>query len=140
MYISQLKINNYRSFKEATVELNDGINVIIGSNNSGKSNLLRALSILFDKKSSKKLQLDDFCKLIDVQELQRNPPKITIQATIKKGNTATDDDLAIVANWLTVLNKDYEAVLTYEFFLPENHVDSYKAAIKEVIASEEQDT
>ena len=36
MYISQLKIINYRSFKDITVEFNDGINAIIGSNNSRK--------------------------------------------------------------------------------------------------------
>ena len=84
MYISQLKITNYRSFKDITVEFNDGINAIIGSNNSGKSNLLRALSIIFDKKSTKNLGIDDFCKFIDKQYLIDAPPKITIEATIKK--------------------------------------------------------
>ncbi|WP_296207039.1 AAA family ATPase [Psychrobacter sp. UBA3480] len=135
MYISQLKITNYRSFKDITVEFNDGINAIIGSNNSGKSNLLRALSIIFDKKSTKKLGIDDFCKFIDEQYLIDVPPKITIEATIKKGDddTATEDDISVLANWLTILDDNYEAVLTYEFFLPEKHEYTYKTFIEEIV-------
>ena len=138
MYISQLKIANYRSFKDLIVEFNDGINAIIGSNNSGKSNLLKALSIIFDRKSTKKLGIDDFCKFIDEQCLIDAPPKITIEATIKKGDIATarEDDLAVLADWLTIFNDDYEAVLTYEFFLPEKHEDTYKSFTEEIVNQE----
>ena len=39
MYISKIEIEYFRNFKSAIIELNDGINVIIGHNNSGKTNL-----------------------------------------------------------------------------------------------------
>lgn len=47
MYISQIQIQNYRCFIDSTVEFNDGLNILIGQNNAGKSNLLRALGIIF---------------------------------------------------------------------------------------------
>ena len=52
MYIAKLNIKNYRCFRETTVEFRPGINVIIGENNSGKTALLRALSILFGHRRS----------------------------------------------------------------------------------------
>ena len=40
MYISGIRINNYRNFKDLDIEFNHGLNVIIGHNNSGKTNLI----------------------------------------------------------------------------------------------------
>ena len=45
MYISKINIHNYRNFKDIEVAFNDGVNVIIGHNNAGKSNLIKAISI-----------------------------------------------------------------------------------------------
>ena len=41
MYISNIKIKNFRNFKDNDITFNEGVNVIIGHNNAGKSNLLR---------------------------------------------------------------------------------------------------
>jgi predicted ATP-dependent endonuclease of OLD family len=46
MYISKIEIHNFRNFKNSTIELNEGINCIIGHNNAGKTNLLKALSLI----------------------------------------------------------------------------------------------
>lgn len=46
MYLSRLKIKNYRSIKELNIAFEAGKNVIIGRNNSGKSNILRAIDIV----------------------------------------------------------------------------------------------
>ena len=37
MYISKIQINNFRNFKQKEIDFNDGINVIIGHNNAGKT-------------------------------------------------------------------------------------------------------
>lgn len=132
MYISQIKIENFRNFKEKTIEFNDGINVIIGHNNSGKSNLIRALAIVLDNQKSKKLDIDDFNQNLTLAELKANPPKISIEVTIKKGSYESEDDLVTVANWLTKLDSDYEATLTYEFFLPEKQITDYREKISEI--------
>ena len=48
MFISQLIIKGYRNFANQIVDFNDGINMIIGPNNGGKTNILRALRLIFD--------------------------------------------------------------------------------------------
>ena len=50
MYISKLIIKNYKSIKDETFIFNKGINVLVGKNNAGKSNIVSALNeILGDK-------------------------------------------------------------------------------------------
>ena len=40
LHIKKLTIDNYKSLKNATIELKSGLNIIIGKNGAGKSNLL----------------------------------------------------------------------------------------------------
>ena len=50
MYISKLIIKNYKSIKDEVFIFNKGINVLVGKNNAGKSNIVSALNeILGDK-------------------------------------------------------------------------------------------
>lgn len=50
MYISKLIIKNYKSIKDETFIFNKGINILVGKNNAGKSNIVSALNeILGDK-------------------------------------------------------------------------------------------
>ena len=52
MYISQMRIKNFRCFKEDfIVNFNPGMNVIIGANNSGKTTIIRALEMIFSRSS-----------------------------------------------------------------------------------------
>lgn len=136
MYISQIKITNFRNFENTTVDFNDGINVVIGHNNAGKSNLISALSLVMDSSKSKRLNIDDFYKLIPTAQLLTSPPKVSIEITIKKGSYETDDDLVTVSTWLTKLEENYEAKLTYEFFLPEKHVENYRILVNEIPENE----
>ena len=48
MYISRIYIKNYRNFQEIDIHLKDGVTCIIGENNTGKTNLLRALRLVLD--------------------------------------------------------------------------------------------
>lgn len=45
MYLSKLNIKNFRSIKEISLAFNQGINVLIGENNAGKSTIIDALRI-----------------------------------------------------------------------------------------------
>lgn len=132
MYISQIRITNFRNFKAEKIDFNDGVNVIIGHNNAGKTNLLKALSLVLDYEGKKRLGIDDFNKKMTLTDLEQGSPKISISITIKKGTTSSKDDLVTISNWLTTLNADYEAILTYEFFLPEKHEEDYKKSIAEI--------
>jgi len=62
MYVSKLFTKNYRSLRQAKVTFEKGKNVLVGKNNSGKSNVIRALEILVGEKfpSFQKFTDNDF--------------------------------------------------------------------------------
>ncbi|WIW29300.1 ATP-dependent nuclease [Bacillus inaquosorum] len=128
MFISQISIENFRTFKKKTeINFHDGTNVIIGHNNAGKTTVMRALEILFDTKKSKRLSIDDFNKQTSIQELKNAPPKVTISAKLieSENECMYSDELVTVSTWLTRLEKPYEALITFEFFLPEKEQEAY---------------
>ncbi len=62
MYISRIKIHNFRNFQELELDLQDSA-VIVGENKIGKSNLIYALRLVLDPKLSdfeRQLRLEDF--------------------------------------------------------------------------------
>ncbi|WP_439019743.1 ATP-dependent nuclease [Bacillus thuringiensis] len=84
MYISNINITNYKNFRTNSIDFNNGTNVILGHNNACKSNLLRALALIFNSNSKKHLSIDDFNKNIPLEELKEYPPSIKITATLKQ--------------------------------------------------------
>ena len=62
MFISKVKIKNFRNFKDVEVDLGEHM-VIVGENKIGKSNFLHALRLVLDPslpESSRMLQTSDF--------------------------------------------------------------------------------
>ena len=78
MYISSIKIKNFRNFDNIDIDFHEGVNVLIGHNNSGKSNLLRALSLIFDDSIRKQLSVEDFNNSLTKESLKKEAPKIVI--------------------------------------------------------------
>lgn len=125
MYISQLSIINFRCFSEFSVFFNDGMNVIIGENNAGKTTILSAIELFFGETKKRNLNIDDFHRGLAIDN--GKPPEIRIELKIKSsGGTDTIDDLAVVASWLTKIEDPWEAKLTYIYFLPEKDSKSYE--------------
>ncbi|MCC7430317.1 AAA family ATPase [bacterium] len=52
--LKSIKLTNFFSFKETTVELHPEVNLLIGINGSGKSNLLKAIKLLKEGVTNKK--------------------------------------------------------------------------------------
>lgn len=131
MYISKISIKGFRNFPDNTIEFNDGVNVIIGHNNAGKTSLLKALGLIIDNDGARRLEIDDFSKQSSLAELQAQPPKVTIQLILKESlnEDSNSDDLVMVSNWLTTLQKPYDAALTYVFSLPLDKLSDYQQAL-----------
>lgn len=90
MYINKIHIQNYRNYNDFTMNFHKGLNVIIGSNNSGKTGLLYAIYLL---KYPATVSVDDFNKnnLLKYTELYAdNPPEIVIEYYISH-RIAEDD-------------------------------------------------
>lgn len=125
MYISSVRIQNFKCFSDASAPIRfyEGLNVLIGENNSGKTTVLKALQIIFDDSVSKKLDIDDFYKGISSFD---KPPQITITVTIMETESENKEDKAVVSTWLTKLKYPWEATLTYKYFLPDVNIDEYE--------------
>jgi len=145
MYISKIEIDNYRNFKPAIVvegkkagtivEFVDGTNIIIGHNNAGKTNLLKAIQLVLDFRKAKfKLTIDDFCKEYKYFCI---PPEINITLTLREQENEPDDHKVLVYDWITKMDNPYEAKLTFSFFLPQG--DDYKTYQAEVEKFKGQD-
>jgi putative ATP-dependent endonuclease of OLD family len=133
MYISNIKIKNYRCFKNHLIEFQEGLNIIIGENNSGKTALLNALRIILGDKPRTNLSKYDFYQGI---EDYSNPPEIVISLTLKSsGSEEPLDDKALVATWLTKLEEPWEATLTYKYFLPEEDREEFLKSLGDNPAS-----
>lgn len=136
MYISHIKIKGFRNFKDTDVEFNDGINILIGHNNAGKTNLLKALQLVIEPHYRyRRLNVNDFCKDVTLDNLKNQSPSVTISVTFKNSGieyNEQEEDLRVIANWFTEMENGYTAMLTYRFYLPAEKEDEYKAAMADI--------
>ncbi|SFF47472.1 Predicted ATP-dependent endonuclease of the OLD family, contains P-loop ATPase and TOPRIM domains [Thermoflexibacter ruber] len=126
MYISKLKIQNYRNFSSLELDLQP-FTLIIGENNVGKTNLLNAIGLIFSQEitifKKRLLEIDDFnydvvkslkekvanTSISNLNEIEL--PIVKIEAFLKD---FTDEQAAIVADWC--INRELtEAKVVYEF-------------------------
>lgn len=125
MYISELQLKNFRCFQNTSIQFREGLNVIIGENNAGKTTILKALDLVFNNTKSRRLSIDDFYRGLSFEN--DFPPDVEIKVTIRSsGSSDTKDDLAVVATWITRLEEPWEATLTYKYFLPEKDVKDFQ--------------
>lgn len=60
MIITKLKINNFKSINDMSLEFVEGKNIIVGQNNSGKSNIISAINLVIGEKYPPKRFDDKF--------------------------------------------------------------------------------
>lgn len=146
MYVSKLEIENYRSFKEFSINLKP-FTQVIGENNIGKSNLLDSLGLIFSQEVSffkrRTLEISDFNydAIISLKKDIINTSKASdkiLYPTIKIKATLTDFDEkqeAVVTEWTS--NAAFtEATLTYSFapissFNSVEEIDQQRKFLKE---------
>lgn len=116
LFISRVKIKNYRNFKDVDVRLGHK-QIIIGENNVGKTNFLKALQLILDPTLSdedRMLEESDFNDtLVNPME---NKEEIVIEVYIE--NYTNNKTILTVFQDATVKNEKGKEVLklTYRFF------------------------
>ena len=92
MKVKKLKITNYKLFNDVIIEMNEGVNIFVGENDSGKTTILEALGMVLTGKINggnliNRLNLDWFN--LDVRNEYKSavsngekptPPTIEIEA------------------------------------------------------------
>ena len=135
MFIKEIKISGYRNFKDVTIPLHEGINVIMGHNNSGKSNLLRAIGLVLGYSDGHKMTTSDLFYETDLEKLKEHSPciKISLVLHINKDEKLYSHKLGLVRKITLqdkgVLADDFDALLNYEFKLDKSEENNYKHAV-----------
>ena len=149
MYISKLRIKNFRNFGVPAFEMKlKPFTLILGENNIGKTNLLSALSLLFSQEISvvqrRSLELDDI-NYDTVAAFKRQVvdeatniedicfPEVVIDVTV---SDITEDQHSVIGDWYSNTELT-EAQLSYRFsvrgsFNREKWVEEQRLALKEL--------
>jgi len=64
MYLSQLELNNFRSFSNEQIFFQPGLTVLVGENNGGKSNIIDAIRLLSTPLSGRR---ELYCEQTDIR-------------------------------------------------------------------------
>lgn len=79
MYLSRLVISNFKSIDKLDINFEKGKNIIVGKNNSGKSNILKAIDLVLGESSptydkSENITVNDFYshKVTDGKDKAKN--------------------------------------------------------------------
>lgn len=130
---------NFRSLKKALIPFHEGVNVIIGHNNTGKSNLLRAMGLVLGYSNGHRLGTSDLFYETDMAELQRQSPRFQITLVLRRSADENFDsaDMALFANMMTDPALSEEAELRYEFKLDDSQEQNYKADVANAITAKE---
>ena len=133
MYISKIVIEGFRGFKHSEIEFQEGLNVIIGHNNGGKSTIMDALRLVLEYGSRKNLSAWDFCQKEELQTLKDNPPSVKLSVYIKEQKEeGMSDDVALFTNYAVQTSPLLESCLTYVYSLPQTEVEKYKKDVADV--------
>ncbi len=95
MYISKIRVKDYKSFRDSgDIEFKSGINIIVGQNNAGKTSLLEALEI----------------KIVDIPHRSVKTPKNKVYSNKDKNNSAIYISLTLDKENMSELDSYLEKV------------------------------
>ena len=139
MYIKEIKISNFRNFQEASVPFHEGVNVILGHNNTGKSNLLRAIGLVLGFSDGHRLGTSDIFYDTNVATLKQQSPRIQITLVLHRseGEDLDSAEMGLFSSMMTDPTLSEEAELRYEFKLADTQEDNYKADVAEATTAKE---
>ena len=139
MYIKEIKISNFRNFQEASVPFHEGVNVILGHNNTGKSNLLRAIGLVLGFSDGHRLGTSDIFYDTNMETLKLQSPRIQITLILHRseGEDLDSAEMGLFSGMMTDPTLSEEAELRYEFKLADTQEDNYKADVAEATTAKE---
>jgi len=97
IYIKKLKIKNFKSIEDEEVEFNKGLNILVGPNNAGKTNIMEAIDLLLGD-----IYLPNFEPTTDHFFNGNEEKEINIEAVLESDNNELKEIVDGVSNQLEV--------------------------------------
>ena len=120
MKINQIKLNNYRNYKNSTIDFTDGVNFIVGKNAQGKTNLLESIYLSSVGKSPKN------CRERQIIKFDESQAKIELDFSTLAGNKNIriyldkTNKKSIKVNSLNILKlTEFVGILSIVYFSPD---------------------
>ena len=155
MYLSQMKIKNFRLLKDVTIDFDRSLTLFVGKNNTGKTSIMNIIEFLLSDK--KTLPFEDYpldCRRLfyeavktywrnedenRIKTLQNAVPKVSVELTIDYSDD--DDYLGALGNFIIDLDESINVVIiTVSFDIPltvEETLAQCKAAYDALVSSPE---
>ena len=138
MYIKKLFLRNFKCYEEFSLDLNGGINILVGDNEAGKSTILEAIhlalsGLIYGKYLKTELNQSLFnTKAVNeyLESLQRTdstkkqPPEITIELFFEFENN--NDALKALYEGNKNTNKQKASGIQFKISLDERYRDAYE--------------
>jgi putative ATP-dependent endonuclease of OLD family len=115
MYLSKIQIANFRKIQSLDLELNRGLNLLVGENDSGKTAIIDAIKFILGTHSNDWLRLekDDFYSA----DGKTYATEIKILCIFKN---LSEDEAAMFLEWLSIEDSNYYLKLTFKAKRKEN--------------------
>lgn len=135
MIISNIKTNAFKSLIDFEIEVNKDLNVFIGSNNVGKSNILKLLNLFFNPQ---KMEEEDFPKNLAFRMKTNNDTKdaktfIEVIFTSINLNLKNEFSNCLIDNNNLVIRAVFEKDGTFKHYLIRNKSNSYNILKGEIL-------
>lgn len=115
MFLKKIAIENFRGIKSLTLELNNGLNILIGENNSGKTAVIDALRLCFSYGNQQRdiyVSTSDFH--IDTTDLGADLEDIEFHLFFEIENP---EEAGIFIDLLSINEKQQELQLHFRYYL-----------------------
>ena len=104
MFIKSIYLNKFRNYDKLKIDFKNGINIIVGENGQGKTNLLESIYVLGLTKSHR--------SFIDNNLIKEGENKSVIQGIIEKENISTKYEIEIGNNKILKIDNDKIKTIT----------------------------
>lgn len=84
MNLNELKLRSFRNYQEIAAQFDPGVNLIVGDNAQGKTNLLEAISYLGSGKSFRAQKTSEWCGFRKISG------RSTVLYSLRSGSRASD--------------------------------------------------
>lgn len=133
MYISKIHIKGFKAFEDKEIKFSEGMNVIIGHNNGGKSTIIDAMRLAMDENKMKRLSAWDFYQGAKLEDLKKEPPFVEINVYIKESEKedADSEDASLFTAYAVEIEPKLESCISYKCFLPESENENYRKDVSD---------